>query len=457
VSTEQRRRTLTEQLAKKLLPMALAIGIIISILIPSIYYYVESSRAQREASSYAGMLAANVRKLASEAPDLWKFQATKYSQMIDDFILHKDILRVALMDEKNVALNQYRVEVKTGRRWMEFSIAGKPAPILFNDRKIGEVTVFISSRTLVFSTALVLLVCAAIGIVLGLLVYHVPLRVVSTLEREVLAYQQSLEEKVEQRTVELQESARKAVSLAKQADAANRSKSEFLANMSHELRTPLNHIIGFTELLVDKKFGPLNAQQDEFLGDVLQSSRHLLELINEILDLSKVEAGRMELAPSQVYLRPMLENSLIMVREKAMKHRIRISTEIPDRPETIRADARKLKQIIYNLLANAVKFTPDGGAVTVRVVEENDGSPGNPSLRFSVIDTGIGLAGQDLERIFLPFEQADSSASRKFQGTGLGLALSRKLVELHGGRIWAESEGEGRGSRFHFILPVAQD
>ena len=175
------------------------------------------------------------------------------------------------------------------------------------------------------------------------------------------------------------------------AEAANKAKSEFLANMSHELRTPLNHIIGFSELLVNNSFGELNAQQAEFLNDVRNSGHHLLALINQILDLSKVEAGKMELEPSLIHLRPLLENSLVMVKEMALKHRIMLSIEVPEELETIEADKMKLSQILYNLLSNAVKFSPDGGAVQVRVTTENDDTTTPRRLRFSVIDTGIGL------------------------------------------------------------------
>ena len=310
----------------------------------------------------------------------------------------------------------------------------------------------LSRYSMLISTLVYLLACGVIGISLAFLSFRVPVKVASILEQELLRYQRSLEEKVEERTIELQKTTREAQLLARQSQAASTAKSEFLANMSHELRTPLNHIIGFTELVVDKNFGELNPQQEEFLNDVLQSGRHLLNLINEILDLSKVESGKMDLALSTVYLRPLVENSLVMVKEKALKHRIKLSTELADQPEAILADERKLKQILYNLLSNAVKFTPDGGSVRVRVASENGASPG-PGLRFSVMDTGVGLKTQDLERIFEPFEQADNTASRKFQGTGLGLALTKKMVELHGGRIWADSEGEGKGSRFHFIIP----
>ncbi len=259
------------------------------------------------------------------------------------------------------------------------------------------------------------------------------------------------------------------------AEAANQAKSEFLANMSHELRTPLNHIIGFTELVVDKNFGDLNEIQEEYLNDVLTSSRHLLSLINDILDLSKVEAGKLDLEPSDIDLKSLLESSLLMIKEKAMKHRIHLSTDIDGIPETIKADERKLKQIIYNLLSNAVKFTPDGGeirlaanfALSSLLIADGDKKSHqalkpmshelSASMKFvqiSVKDTGIGLKPENLELIFDPFEQAESSSNRKYQGTGLGLSLTKRFVELHGGMIWAESDGQGKGSKFSFIIPA---
>jgi len=266
------------------------------------------------------------------------------------------------------------------------------------------------------------------------------------------------------------------------AEAANYTKSEFLANMSHELRTPLNHIIGFTELVVDKNFGELNEIQEEYLNDSLASSRHLLSLINDILDLSKVEAGKFELELKDINLGDFFKNCLVMIREKAKEQEIKLVTEINGIPDTIIADERRLKQVLYNLLSNAVKFTPHGGSITLaaahrsfqhigletengreispedNLMEEfrNSGIKGsfNSFIQIAVVDTGIGITREDIDRIFDPFEQVEGSMSRRFQGTGLGLSLSKSLVEMHGGRIWVESGGEGKGSTFQLVIPM---
>jgi GAF domain-containing protein len=233
---------------------------------------------------------------------------------------------------------------------------------------------------------------------------------------------------------------------SRQIEAANRHKSEFLANMSHELRTPLNAIIGFSEVLGERMFGELNEKQAEYTDDILTSGRHLLSLINEILDLSKVEAGRMELELATFDLPLAIDNARTFVRERAVKHGINLDVTIDERLGDFVGDERKIKQVLLNLLSNAVKFTPEGGRIGINA-RQADGS-----VEISVSDTGIGIAPEDQARIFEEFRQVGSDYSHKTEGTGLGLTLAKKFVELHGGRIWVESE-VGKGSTFSFTLP----
>ena len=236
------------------------------------------------------------------------------------------------------------------------------------------------------------------------------------------------------------------------AEAATLAKSDFLANMSHELRTPLNSIIGFSEVLEDQLIGSLNESQRENVTYILKAGRHLLSLINDILDLTKVEAGKMEFDVEQVPLRELLDASLVMQREKASRHKIKLDLQFePDSAIVIDADERKLKQILFNLLSNAVKFTPDGGQVQLRLKEIN----GAKDIEISIQDTGIGIKEEDISRLFVEFSQLAPVYDKKYEGTGLGLALTKKLVELHGGRIWVESEF-GKGSRFSFVIPASQ-
>lgn len=242
--------------------------------------------------------------------------------------------------------------------------------------------------------------------------------------------------------------------LAVVAETANKTKSDFLANMSHELRTPLNHIIGFTDLVLNGSVGALNDSQKEYLQDVSFSSKHLLSLINDILDLSKVESGKLELTVADVDLGELLERSALMLREKANNHGISLNVDFTNAPTRVRVDERRLRQVIYNLLSNAVKFTPDGGSVTIRAWEPDQTAPGK-ALQISVSDTGVGIDQENLERIFLPFEQVKDDAEKNQEGTGLGLSLCRRLVELHGGRIWAQSEGVGKGSTLQLVLPLS--
>ena len=237
---------------------------------------------------------------------------------------------------------------------------------------------------------------------------------------------------------------------AQHAVFASRQKSMYLANMSHELRTPLNSIIGFGEVLSDQLFGDLNPKQTEYVGDILDSARMLLDLIEEILDLAKIEAGKMELEPERFDVYSMLERCLHMVREKAISHSIELKLDVADNVAEIVADPKRFKQIVFNLLSNAVKFTPDNGQVGIRALLRND------MLQVSVWDSGLGISLEDQQRIFEVFEQADGSITRKFEGAGLGLSIVKNFVRMHKGDIWVESK-LGKGSSFTFAIPLGVD
>ena len=265
---------------------------------------------------------------------------------------------------------------------------------------------------------------------------------------------------------------RRSYRLQCQLEAASRHKSEFLANMSHELRTPLNSIIGFAELLLGQKAEVLNEKQRRYLGIIHNSGRHLLQLINDILDLSKVEAGKLTIRPQPLPVASTLEDILVIARGLAAKKGQTIATEIAPELPRLQADPVRLKQILFNLLSNAVKFTPDGGRITVTAqrVTAGNGSWGDPSgagrgasgasvspegsiLEIRVTDTGIGIRPEDLPRLFKEFVQLETTQSQGHEGTGLGLALTKRLVELHGGRICVGSDGKDKGSTFTLLLP----
>ena len=236
---------------------------------------------------------------------------------------------------------------------------------------------------------------------------------------------------------------------SQQLEVADRHKSEFLANMSHELRTPLNAIIGFADVLAQRMVGEVNPKQTEYLEDIRTSGHHLLSLINDILDLSKVEAGRMELERSAFSLPAALDSVLMMLRERATRRDLVLEAVIAPEVGTVEADERKIKQVVLNLLSNAVKFTPPGGRVELGAQLDGNG------IAVTVRDTGVGIAPQDQARVFEEFAQARSGDTREEEGTGLGLTLSKKFIELHGGRIWVESK-VGVGSTFGFTIPIAR-
>jgi signal transduction histidine kinase len=234
--------------------------------------------------------------------------------------------------------------------------------------------------------------------------------------------------------------------LYRELETASRHKSEFLASMSHELRTPLNAIIGFSQMLRERMVGDVNQKQEEYLDDIISSGNHLLSLINDMLDLSKIEAGQVQLKVAPFSLRETLERDVSMVKERATLIGVGLTLEADPHVEVVEADERRIRQVVINLLSNAIKFTPEGGNVIVSSARVNG------EVQVSVSDTGPGIAADDQARIFEDFQQTDLGA-RQLEGTGLGLALSKRLIELHGGRIWVESE-HGKGSMFTFALPA---
>jgi signal transduction histidine kinase len=247
---------------------------------------------------------------------------------------------------------------------------------------------------------------------------------------------------------ELAASNREIAEKSHQLEVASQHKSEFLANMSHELRTPLNAVIGFSEVLLQRMFGELNDKQDEYLKDIYASGQHLLSLINDILDLSKIEAGRMELEMTDFDFPTTLDSSLTLIRERAGRRGIALHLSVDERLGQMRADERKIRQVVLNVLSNAIKFTPEGGRIEVAAV------PRDEFVEVSVSDTGVGIAPEDQEAVFEEFRQV-GTAAKKVEGTGLGLALSRKFIELHGGRIWVQSQ-VGIGSTFTFSIPAGR-
>lgn len=258
----------------------------------------------------------------------------------------------------------------------------------------------------------------------------------------------AMSEELQSQAGELAEKNKELTLLNNSLTQTDRYKSEFLANMSHELRTPLNAVIGFSEILLDPQItGPLTAMQQRCVYDILEAGRFLLALINDVLDLAKIEAGRVDLQYAEIFYPDVLEASFTMVKEKALKHNIELELTIADEVGTIEADLRRVKQIVYNLLTNAVKFTPDGGRVGLNCFSTDS------HVHTTVWDTGIGIREEGLRRLFREFVQLDSSPTREYGGTGLGLSIAKRLVELHGGAIWADSEF-GRGSKFHFTLPL---
>jgi len=271
------------------------------------------------------------------------------------------------------------------------------------------------------------------------------------MERELQEKNEQLDtqnEELQSQTEELMTQQQELIEKTREVERANQLKSEFLANVSHELRTPLNVIIGFSELMIDEVPGKTNKEQRQCLNDILGSSRHLLNLINGVLDLSKIESGKTELSLTNIALPCVIESLRSIMVPILAPRKQSLEVEVEEGLPLVCADRIKVKQVLLNLLSNSAKFTPNGGKLKVEAVREDNW------CRVSVSDNGIGIKKEDQERIFEPFCQLDSPLTKEKGGTGLGLAIARQIVEKHGGRIWVESE-YGKGSRFTFTLPLA--
>ncbi|WP_319587378.1 ATP-binding protein [uncultured Desulfobulbus sp.] len=433
---------ISKELARKLLPLAVSVFLVISIIIPGAYGALEFRRLEHEATTHSKQLAELIKGVAASSPRLWKFQATKYSQILDDFTPYKGILSILVLDEQARPISQLGHFTKSDSLFNQLGIEGKSAPIVLNNNQIGAIRVRVAAAPILVTAIFVFLLCVLTGTLLSLLLYRVPLRVVVGLEQRLLNYQDSLEELVKKRTTELQDTTSK-------AEAANKAKSLFLANMSHEIRTPMNAIIGMTHLAMQAK---IDGQRQRFLQTVQHSAESLLNLLNDILDFSKMEAGQLQLTPVPFNLGSLLQGIVSTLNIPAVEKGLHLTFSTEENlPTVLIGDDMRLRQILLNLVGNAIKFTRSG-SIAINVNGENaEAAP--TTLHFTVTDTGIGIPPEKCALIFKSFEQADITHARRFGGTGLGLSICSQLVGLMGGRIWVESQVDA-GSSFHFTVAL---
>lgn len=370
--------------------------------------------------------------------------------------LGKNYLKAANITWADTARGPVGTAIRIGRPSIFRNVIA--VPLTTDSNTLGALAIYASGSNVFDEKEMKLLLELANDLAYGIVAIRTRAERKRT-EDEIRKLNEELEERIIQRTrkleearVELEYRKNEAEEASLQAETANRAKSDFLANMSHELRTPLNSIIGFADALVKGLAGQMPEEQVQYLKYIFESGEHLLSLINDVLDLSKVEAGKMELELSEISVGEIVKNCLVLFSEKAMKHGIKLGSVVSGDVSPVTADERKIKQVIFNLLSNAVKFTPDGGDVLISV-KKVPGDEGIDFIEVDVSDTGIGISAENQKRLFQPFQQLEVTYEKKYAGTGLGLSLCKRFIELHGGRIWLESE-LGKGSKFSFTIPV---